>query len=168
MKKLVLVNGTMGVGKSSVCRALLELLTPGVYLDGDWCWNMNPFVVSEENKAMVLQNIAYLLNSFLKNSGYEYIIFCWVMHQEQICTELLEKLNGKYELFRFTLTCREKALRERLLKDVEAGLRAPDTIVRSAERLGCYTGMDTVKIDVGDISAAQAAGRISEIVKGSR
>ena len=49
-----------------------------------------------------------------------------------------------------------------------AGLRAPDIIVRSAERLGCYTGMDTVKIDVGDISAAQAAGRISEIVKGSR
>lgn len=166
MKKLVLVNGTMGVGKSSVCRILLERLAPGAYLDGDWCWNMNPFLVSEENKKMVLRNIAFLLNSFLENSGFEYIIFCWVMHQEQISREILERLNGEYELFRFTLTCPESALRERLQKDVEAGLRAPDVIERSAERLACYSGMDTVKIDVGEISAAQAAEQIAQIVKG--
>ena len=166
MKKLVLVNGTMGVGKSSVCRVLLERLAPGAYLDGDWCWNMNPFLVSEENKEMVLRNIAFLLNSFLENSGFEYIIFCWVMHQEQISREILERLNGEYELFRFTLTCPESALRERLQKDVEAGLRAPDVIERSVERLACYSGMDTVKIDVGEISAAQAAEQIAEMVKG--
>ena len=44
-KQLILVGGAMGVGKSAVCRELLRQLTPGVRLDGDWCWNMNPFVV---------------------------------------------------------------------------------------------------------------------------
>ncbi|WP_418717653.1 hypothetical protein [Bilophila wadsworthia] len=44
-KQLILVGGAMGVGKSAVCRELLRQLTPGVWLDGDWCWNMNPFVV---------------------------------------------------------------------------------------------------------------------------
>ena len=34
MKKLILVGGTMGVGKSSVCRALHQRLTPSVWLDG--------------------------------------------------------------------------------------------------------------------------------------
>ncbi|MEN6413352.1 MAG: AAA family ATPase [Veillonellales bacterium] len=71
MKKLIIVNGTMGVGKSTVCQLLLDKLKPGVYLDGDWCWNMNPFIVSDENKAMVLDNIVHLLKNYLSNSGYE-------------------------------------------------------------------------------------------------
>ena len=78
MKKLIIINGTMGVGKSTVSRILLKKLKASVYLDGDWCWNMNPFIPSEENKRMVIDNIVYLLSSFLKNSEYRYIIFCWV------------------------------------------------------------------------------------------
>ena len=69
-KQLILVGGAMGVGKSAVCRELLRQLTPGVWLDGDWCWNMNPFVVSEENKRMVLSNITHLLRAYLNNSSY--------------------------------------------------------------------------------------------------
>ncbi len=72
MKKLIIINGTMGVGKSTVCNILLDTLKPSVYLDGDWCWNMNPFVVSEENKKMVINNITHLLKSYLENSGFEY------------------------------------------------------------------------------------------------
>ena len=78
-KQLILVGGAMGVGKSAVCRELLRQLTPGVWLDGDWCWNMNPFVVSEENKRMVLSNITHLLRAYLDNSSYRYVLFCWVM-----------------------------------------------------------------------------------------
>ena len=55
MKTLIFINGPMGVGKTAVCRELLERLTPGVYLDGDWCWNMNPFQVTDETKSMVMQ-----------------------------------------------------------------------------------------------------------------
>ena len=84
MKKLVLINGTMGAGKTTVCEQLLPLLDAAVYLDGDWCWKMHPFVVNEENKAMVLKNIAFLLRSFLNNSGLNVILFSWVMQQESI------------------------------------------------------------------------------------
>ncbi|MCL2885137.1 MAG: AAA family ATPase, partial [Oscillospiraceae bacterium] len=34
MKRLIFVNGTMGVGKTAVCNELLSLLQPGVFLDG--------------------------------------------------------------------------------------------------------------------------------------
>ena len=91
MKKLILINGTMGVGKSTVSKELMKRLQPSVYLDGDWCWNMNPFVVNEENKQMVLRNIGFLLRSYLENSSYEYVIFCWVMHQEQIVSRYWNK-----------------------------------------------------------------------------
>ena len=54
MKRLIFVNGAMGVGKSAVCARLKTLLAPCAYLDGDWCWDITPFSVTEETKAMVL------------------------------------------------------------------------------------------------------------------
>ena len=48
----------MGVGKSAVCKQLIKKLQPGVYLDGDWCWNMSPFSVTDETKAMVMDTSA--------------------------------------------------------------------------------------------------------------
>lgn len=50
MKKFVIVNGTMGVGKSTIVSKLYKELQHSVWLDGDWCWLMNPWVVTEENK----------------------------------------------------------------------------------------------------------------------
>lgn len=36
MKKLVIVNGTMGVGKSTIVSKLYKELEHSVWLDGDW------------------------------------------------------------------------------------------------------------------------------------
>lgn len=63
MKHLILVNGTMGVGKTAVCQELKQLLPNCVFLDGDWCWDMSPFVVNDETKAMVMQNICFFVKS---------------------------------------------------------------------------------------------------------
>ena len=63
-KTFVIVNGTMGVGKSAVCRHLYRQLAPSVWLDGDWCWMMSPWQFSEENRQMVENNIAHLLRNF--------------------------------------------------------------------------------------------------------
>ena len=43
----------MGAGKTTVCQELKKLLPPCAFLDGDWCWDMEPFLVTEETKAMV-------------------------------------------------------------------------------------------------------------------
>ena len=93
MKRLIMVNGTMGVGKTSTCRALLPLVEPAAFLDGDWCWTMSPFIVNDETKAMVLDNIACLLNRFLACSQYQTVIFCWVMQQQEILDEVLRRLS---------------------------------------------------------------------------
>ena len=61
----------MGVGKTTVSQQLKKDLTNSVFLDGDWCWDANPFQVTEETKEMVVHNICYLLNSFLHCSVYD-------------------------------------------------------------------------------------------------
>jgi hypothetical protein len=165
MKKLIMINGTMGVGKSTVCNKLLDLLSPSVYLDGDWCWNMNPFVVSEENKEMVINNISYLLKSYLNNSGYEYILFCWVMHEEDIIKQILDKLKEfDFQLYKISLICTQEALEKRLNKDVVNGIRKTDVISRSIERISSYEKMDTVKIDVSNNTAEDTAKVIYSMV----
>ena len=93
MKKLYLIGGTMGVGKTTVCQQLKRLLPDSVFLDGDWCWDADPFQVTEETMAMVNDNICYLLNNFLRCSAYENVIFCWVMHQQAIIDGVLSRLD---------------------------------------------------------------------------
>ena len=47
MKKLILIGGAMGAGKTTVCQKLKPLLAPSAFLDGDWCWDMEPFRVTD-------------------------------------------------------------------------------------------------------------------------
>ena len=65
MKRLVIVGGTMGVGKTTTCKALKRRLAPCAFLDGDWCWDMEPFQVTWETKALVQENITFMLGLFL-------------------------------------------------------------------------------------------------------
>lgn len=166
MKKLIIINGTMGVGKSTICNILLDTLEASVYLDGDWCWNMNPPVVSEENKRMVINSITHLLKSYLDNPGYKYIIFCWVIHREYIFKQILEGLEDyDFELYKISLICSEEALKNRLEIDVKNGIREMDIIERSSERLHLYNSMDTVKIDVSNIDPKQAAIEVIKLIE---
>lgn len=152
----------MGVGKTTTSRELQKLLPRNVFLDGDWCWYMSPFVVTEETKAMVIDNMSYLLNSFIRCSEYENIIFCWVMHEQSIIDDILSRLNTQNcNLKFFSLVCNEEALTCRLLKDVQTGLREEDIISRSIARIEKYSNLYTEKIDVSYISAKEAAKIIS-------
>lgn len=150
-KTLYIVGGTMGVGKTSVCKRLKMKLNNSVFLDGDWCWDMNPFQVTEETKAMVMDNICHMLNNFLECSAFENVIFCWVLHEQAIIDDILSRLK-LCRVINISLICTESALRERLQKDVDRGIRTADVIERSVKRIPLYEKLDTVKIDVSDKS----------------
>ena len=136
MKNLFLIGGTMGIGKSTVCRILKYKLPNCVFLDGDWCWDMHPFQVTDETKQMVMKNICFLLNSFIECSVYENIVFCWVMHQQEIIDNILSRLDLKdCNVKVVSLVCNRDALEERLRRDIEAGVRERDIIERSIARI---------------------------------
>ncbi|SFS41366.1 AAA family ATPase [Paenibacillus sp. 453mf] len=82
MKKLIIINGTMGVGKTTISKEVHKSLDKSVWLDGDWCWMMNPWVFSEENIRMVMDNVTYLLRNYLTNSTFDYVILSWVLHND--------------------------------------------------------------------------------------
>ena len=115
MKTIYLIGGTMGVGKTTVSQQLKKELPNSVFLDGDWCWDADPFQVTEETKAMVMRNICFLLNSFLHCTAYENIIFCWVMHEQSIIDEIIDRLDtGDARVIKISLMIDETNLRKRL------------------------------------------------------
>ncbi|MHD0318849.1 AAA family ATPase [Fusobacterium sp. THCT1E2] len=166
MKNLIFINGTMGSGKTAVSQKLKILLNKSIFLDGDWCWDMVPFIVNTETKEMVLENIAFLLNNFLKCSEYENVIFCWVMHEENIIKDILKRLEpNNYKLYKFSLICSKEELKKRIMKDVESGIRDESVLERSYVKMNNYKMMDTIKIDTDKISVEEIVVQIEQLIK---
>ena len=164
MKTLYLIGGTMGVGKTTVCRQLKQDLPNSVFLDGDWCWDASPFQVTEETKAMVEDNICHLINNFLHCSAYENVIFCWVMHQQSIIDGILQKLDTRNcRVQSISLMVDEDTLRQRLMKDVWQGIRTADVIDRSLPRILMYRQLDTIKIDTVGKTVQMVADEIMKL-----
>ena len=161
MKNLYLISGTMGVGKTTTCNILKQKLDHAIFLDGDWCWDADPFQVTAETKKMVIDNICYLLNNFIHCSAYKNIIFCWVMHQQYIIDDILARLDSdKCNVKTISLVCTPEALTKRLQKDIATGIRQPDIIEKSIDRISLYSNLHTIKVDVSDITAEEAANKI--------
>jgi len=86
MKNLIIVGGTMGVGKTATCRELQKVLPRNVFLDGDWCWDMHAFAVTGETIAMANCNITICLmaSSLARNlrmlfsAGYSMSSIYWM------------------------------------------------------------------------------------------
>ncbi|MGN0818217.1 MAG: AAA family ATPase [Candidatus Coproplasma sp.] len=151
MKTLYLIGGAMGVGKTTVSQQLKKDLNNSVFLDGDWCWDANPFQVTEETKTMVVQNICYLLNSFLHCSVYENVIFCWVMHEQSIIDSIIKELDTENcKIKKISLIVDKINLLNRLNADIASGIRTADIIDKSVARIPLYQALDTIKIDTSN------------------
>ena len=59
MKTIYLIGGTMGVGKTTVSQQLKKELPNSVFLDGDWCWDADPFQVTASSS--MLRGLSVLL-----------------------------------------------------------------------------------------------------------
>ncbi len=162
MKKLIIINGAPGSGKTSVASILYQSLNASVWLDGDWCWMMNPFLVNDKNKEMVESNIFHVLNNFLANSQFHYIIFNWVIGHEKLMKRITDNLNLKgVKTYKISLVCSDlDVLEKRLKKDGRSQIEIADSIKRQES----YYQMNTIKIDSSSLSLNDVSQKIVDIV----
>lgn len=157
MKHVYLIGGPMGIGKSTICNQLNQVLDHSVFLDGDWCWNMDPFIVNQDTKNMVLDNITHCLNNFIHTPGIENIIFCWVMHKQDIIDQIIQKLDTEgVDIHLISLICEKEELIKRMLID----RRDNQTIRKSLQYLELYKDLDTQKIDVTTLDVQKTIDKI--------
>ena len=139
MKILYLIGGTMGVGKTVVSQQLKKDLPNSVFLDGDWCWDADPFQVTEETQVMVMSN----------------------MHEQAIIDSITDRLDtDDCKVIKISLTTDEINLRNRLSSDIARGIRTADVIERSLARIYMYSALDTVKVDTSNKTIREIADEI--------
>lgn len=111
MKKLILLSGSPCVGKTTVGQYLFEQYENSAYLDGDWCWCVNPFSVTDPRLRNGDRSMSFVLSNYL-SSGFEYVIFTSVVLTDTGIREgILRDITAKdYEVVSFTLTCSEATL----------------------------------------------------------
>ena len=164
-KKLIIINGVMGIGKTTICKELYKKLENSFWLDGDSCWMMNPFIVNEENKKMVLDNITYILNNFLKNSSTKYVVFNWVIPTDDIMNDVLGRIDvADISIYKITLMSSKDELVKRIWKDIKLGLRDKGNIKRSLERFDLYHNMNTQKLDTSKKTVENIVKEIIDII----
>ena len=164
MKRLYIIGGTMGVGKTTVGQQLKKDIPNSDFLDGDWCWDADPFQVTEETKTLVQDNICHMLNNFLQCSVYETVIFCWVMHEQEIIDSIIAQLKlDNCEVKCISLIADEDNLQRRLTRDVQKGIRKEDVIARSIARIPLYQKLDTVKVDTNNKTIAEIVAEIAQL-----
>ena len=155
----------MGIGKTTICKELYKKLENSFWLDGDSCWMMNPFIVNEENKKMVLDNITYILNNFLKNSSTKYVVFNWVIPTDDVMNDVLGRIDvADISIYKITLMSSKDELVKRIGKDIKLGLRDKGNIKRSLERFDLYHNMNTQKLDTSKKTVENIVKEIIDII----
>ena len=153
-KKLIIINGAPGIGKTATCRALQQLLERSVWLDGDWCWMANPWIVTTETKKMVENNMSFLLNNFLNCTEYEFVLYSWIFRSDEVFHLILNKLKSNdFVLYKYTLTCNQDVFQKRL----ETAVREQDKIPLCIESLYQCEKTESEKIDTTYRSVEEVA-----------
>jgi hypothetical protein len=91
-RRLMLISGQEGVGKSSVMRALLPRLARGAVVDGEDVGQVHPWVYDEQFRALHRRNVAAVVSNFW-TAGYPNVV----------TGSILETLE-EYRAFRVLLT----------------------------------------------------------------
>ena len=113
-KKLILISGSPCVGKTAAGNRLFESYDNSAYLDGDWCWCVHPFSVTDPRLRNGDRSMSFVLSNYL-DSDFEYVFFTSVVLTDTGIREgILNGITAKgYQVISFTLTCSEETLRKR-------------------------------------------------------
>ena len=149
VKTLLVLNGAPGIGKSVTAREIQKRLYRSVWLDGDWCWMANPWIVTQETKEVAESNMAFVLSNFLGCSEYRYVIYSWLFRRNEVLRSVLDRLTtSAFETIFITLTCEPETYKSRLM---HAGRKNSD-IQRHVKTLAMCSDVDAIQIETTGVA----------------
>ncbi|MGE5579265.1 MAG: AAA family ATPase [Bacillota bacterium] len=161
MKKLVMVTGAPGVGKTAVCRELFSRIEGCAWLDSDWCWMINPWSPkTTEQKRYVEGTFERILKGYLENDAIHVVLFSWVMTSQHMFDLITDRLTEfSLEVFRVALVCDAEQHKRRMMLDAR-----PAHHLDSAGHMASYYDLHAEVLDVSSITPREAALKIRELI----
>ena len=158
--KVIIINGPMGVGKTTVGKYIAEGIPGTAFIDGDWCMDLHPFVGSDETKAMAVDNILHMIGNYQKCSACSMVVLVWLMDDLWVRRRILEGLAAlQAEVRSVTLVCDREQLISRWKNDRQCEWRTDSWLEVSLKSLPGFAALEDA-VDTGGLSVDQVAAII--------
>ena len=165
MKKYIIINGTMGAGKTTVGRRVCEMLGRSAFIDGDFCIEIHPFVGNAETKAMARDNILYMSKNYYNCSECDTVVLSWIMSENTVKKIISGLSDIDFKIYKFILTCRKEILTDRWKKDTANDWRNDENLNTAVNMLDNFSKhTECIFIDTSDLSVDTAAEKIIEVI----
>lgn len=155
--KVIILNGPMGVGKTTVGKYIADHHPGTAFIDGDWCLDIHPFVGNQETKAMAVDNILHMIGNYQKCSVCNMVVLVWLMDEPWVIQKITQGLSAmQAEVKNMTLVCSRESLIRRWKDDHNCEWRTDEWLNVSLKSLPGFASMENI-IDTSDLSVEQVA-----------
>lgn len=167
VKKLIVIIGSNGVGKSTAAKLFLQNNPRCAYVDADWCRAINPFPFTSATKKAVTENIYCIFKNYLLCEDIDKIVFPYGFHGERkeifdTAINQLKKDGIVFELFTIVLRC---SMQENI-KRCERDGREAERIERGIQNtFHFYDDYQCPVIVTTDLTPKETAEQIADLIK---
>ncbi len=158
--KVIIINGPMGVGKTTVGKYIADQYPGTALIDGDWCMDLHPFVGNRETKAMAVDNILHMIGNYRNCSECRMVVLVWLMDDAWVREALAEGIAALQAEARYvTLVCDRENLVRRWENDRDCEWRTDRWLDVSLASLPGFAAMENT-VDTGGLTVEQVAEKI--------
>ena len=155
--KVIILNGPMGVGKTTVGKYIADHHPGTAFIDGDWCLDIHPFVGNQETKAMAVDNILHMIGNYQKCSVCNMVVLVWLMDEPWVIQKITQGLSAmQAEVKNMTLVCSRESLIRRWKDDHDCEWRTDEWLNVSLKSLPGFASMENT-IDTSGLPVEQVA-----------
>ena len=158
--KVIILNGPMGIGKTTVGTCIADKRPGTAFIDGDWCMDLHPFVGNRETKEMAVDNILHMIRNYRDCAECNMIVLAWLMDDAWVYETLTAGIRDLgLEIKSVTLICDEEQLKMQWAADRNCSWRTEEWLKISIRSLGYFSQADNC-INTKGLSAKEVAEQI--------
>ncbi len=167
---IIIINGSLGIGKTQTSWALVRRYPRAVMLDADYVAEFHPFDYYNDEHLAYAHATLRVLTAHHVSHGFQHFVINWVFETPLQLEQLKRLLNDLgLPIYAFRLVCApdeiERRVRRRNLPDLDYELRRSRELVDILDR-AALTGDLGTPLDTTSLTAEQAADAILQQIEG--
>lgn len=154
MKKLFLINGRGGTGKTNVAESLFELLEKTALLDIDHLMKVKPWEFDDQLSLLGVDNASALIDNYFK-AGYSSVVLSGGVYNQVLMDHLMKMLSSDCKIYFVWLSASKEVRDKRRLgrdrddADTDEHFDFIDSLFPELEELEIKNG-EFIKIDTSE------------------